>query len=48
MSTHQDHIGQVYTTSDGKPASGGATVTLWGQNGPQQGTMISGVVQPNK
>jgi hypothetical protein len=44
----KDNLGTPYGTPDNKPAQSGVSVTIYGPNGSQPGTMIGGIVQPNK
>ena len=45
MSEFKDNAGQTYNSPDNKPAGNGVQVTLPGGG---TGTMVGGIVQPNK
>ena len=44
----KDTLGTSYSTTHGKPAISGEQVTVYTSTGPQQGTMLGGIVTPNK
>ncbi len=47
MSNYNDTAGNSYTGNGSGPATSGAPVTIYTNNGPVSGTMVGTVVVPN-